>query len=723
MIHLPTFIQDLSLILIAAGFVTVFFKKIGQPVVLGYIISGFLISSHVWFLPTVTDLPNIQVWAEIGVVFLLFALGLEFSFKKLFKVGGAATLTALVEIIGMITLGILSGHFFGWSILNSLFLGGILAISSTTIIIRTIGETGMKGRGFVDFVFGILIIEDLVAVLLLVLLSTVAVTNQFNGRELLYSAFKLVFFVVFCFLSGIFILPSLLKAIRKNLNDEMLLIVVLAFCFIMVKISTAAGFSPALGAFMMGSILAETSEVKKIEHLVRPVRDLFGAIFFVSVGMLIDPVILIEYSGPIAILTLVTILGKFITILIGSLISKKSLRHSIQAGLSLAQIGEFSFIIASLGNSLKVTSAFLYPIAVGVSVITTFITPYLIANIDPIYIWMEKFFPLSTRNGQHLKIPDQHLSKGEIWKKKFSSSIILIVLNSVIIYAIFYFFSWLFPKKGNMLSFWLTLIFSAPFFWAIIMKKREGDTTNKGERISFIILEIIRVVLVWALFRYLASQYISPKIATSIALFFTLALLFLFSRYLRVIYYAFEKHFMKNFLESENIERESSHSNLAPWDARISNFIIPSESEVAGKTLHELKIRENFGISIALIERGELFIAAPDRNEKLFPNDRVAMIGSDDNLEIFTNFLKIKKTSSLSNQISNYALHQIHVSDKTPFAFKTIRKSGIREKTGGMVAGVERHGEKILNPDSNLEILPGDILWIVGDSQKMQNLS
>lgn len=721
MIHLPTFIQDLSLILITAGLVTILFRKIGQPVVLGYIIAGFLVSSHVWFLPTVSDLPNIQVWADIGVIFLLFALGLEFSFKKLLKVGGAATFTALVEIIGMIALGILSGHFFGWSLINSLFLGGILAISSTTIIIRTISETGMKGRGFVDFVFGILIIEDLVAVLLLVLLSTVALTNQFNGKELLYSAFKLIFFVVFCFLTGIFILPTLFKILRKNLSDEMLLIVTLALCFLMVLLSTLAGFSPALGAFMMGSIVAETSEVKKIEHLIKPIRDLFGAIFFVSVGLLINPAILMEYSGPIAILTLVTIFGKFSTILIGGLLSKKSLRHCVQTGLSLAQIGEFSFIIAALGLNLKVTNEFLYPIAVGVSVITTFITPYLIANIDPIYIWIEKFLPLKFQENLTIQ-PEQNLSQEKKWKKYFSSSLILIILNAVIIYAIFYFFSWLFPSKGDLKCFWLTLLFSAPFFWAILMKKRDKINPNKEERISFILLEIIRILMVWGLFRHLASQYISPKLATSLALLFTISLLFLFSAFLKFIYISFEKHFMRNFLQSENNTQEFLDNDYELWEAHISNFIIPPESEVVGKTLHELKIRENFGISIALIERGELFIAAPGRDEKLFPNDRIAMIGSDEKLEFFTNFLKIKKTSTLSNQISNYILHKIHVTDKLSIAYKSIRKSEIREKTEGLVAGVERHGEKILNPDSNLVLLPGDIIWIVSDASKLENL-
>jgi len=719
LIQIPAFILDMGLILMAAGFVTVLFRRIGQPVVLGYIIAGFLVSSHVWFLPSVSDLPNVQVWAEIGVIFLLFALGLEFSFKKLLRVGGPATLTALIEIMGMVALGNLFGRLFGWSLIDSLFLGGILAISSTTIIIRTFSETGMKSRGFVDFVFGVLIIEDLVAVLLLVLLSTVAVTSELNGGDLISSALKLVFFVIFCFVAGIFIIPTLIKFLKHHTNDEMLLIVSLALCFAMVKISTLAGFSPALGAFMMGSILAETSEVKKIDHLFKPVKDLFGAIFFVSVGMLIDPKVLIEYKMPILILTLVTILGKFITILIGGLLARRQLHHTIQAALSLAQIGEFSFIIASLGLSLKVTSAFLYPIAVGISVITTFLTPYMIKNVDALSLWIERLFPERFHNEKG------HKKAKEIkkWQKSFMNSLVHILLNAIIIYGIFYFMEALFPSENKKLGFILTIIFSTPFFWAILMKKREGHTYSKDERTSFIALELVRVLVVWALFRLLAFRHLSPRMATSIALLATLAFLLLLSPMLKKIYLAFEKHFIKNFFETETLARESSHSDLAPWDAHIKNLVVPAESEVAGKTLHELRIRENFGISVALIERGELFIAAPGRDEKIFPNDRISLIGSDDKLERFSELINMRKTSSGKIESKNYTLHRILVTEKMSFAYKTIKKSKLRDKAQGLIAGIERHGERILNPDSNLIILPGDILWIVGDARRINAIN
>lgn len=722
MIHLPPLIHDLSIILIAAGFVTILFRKIGQPVVLGYIIAGFLVSSHVWFLPTVTDLPNIQVWAEIGVIFLLFALGLEFSFKKLLHVGGASSLTALVEVVGMVVLGFVCGKFFGWSSIDSLFIGGILAISSTTIILRTLEETGMKGRGFVDFVFGILIIEDLFAVLLLVLLSTVAVHKQFIGEELLYSVLKLFFFVILYFVSGIFILPSLLKFVRKILTDEMLLIVSLAFCFLMVTLSTMAGFSPALGAFIMGSILAETSDVKKIEHLILPVKDLFAAIFFVSVGMLIDPKSLIEYGWPILLLTFLTIFGKFFSIFIGSLLSKRSLRHSIQASLSLAQIGEFSFIIASLGINLKVTSSFLYPTAVGVSVITTFISPYLIRNIDPIFVWIEKCLPTISRETIKRKSSPTHTEQEEKskWKNSIFNSLSFITLNAVIVLAIFYTLFWISTGINKYVGLLATILFSAPFLWALLLRKANPPTTNQREKLTFIFLETFRIIVACSIIWYMIRHFITDPMIIAISIFILLILLFLGSPILKKIYSKFEKHFIKNFFEKENV---SQAPNFGPWDAHISYLNIPAESEIAGKTLHELKIRETFGASIALIERGHLFITAPGRDEKLFPNDRVAVIGDDEMIANLTHFLKSTKVFTPNTKVENYAIHKVLVTESMSFANKTIRKSGIREKTDGLVVGIERHGERILNPDSMLKILPDDILWIVGDSSKIEKIN
>jgi CPA2 family monovalent cation:H+ antiporter-2 len=622
----------------------------------------------------------------------------------------------------MVILGHISGRFLGWATIDCLFLGGILAISSTTIIIRTIHETGMKGRGFVEFVFGILIIEDLLAVLLLVLLSTIAVTNQFSGKELFYSTLKLSFFIILSFVFGIFIFPSFLKTIRRFLNEEMLLIVSMALCLFTVFLSTLAGFSPALGAFIMGSILAETSEVKKIEQLIRPLKDLFAAIFFVSVGMLINRKELIQYAGPILLLTLITIFGKFFAIMLGAIVSKRSIRHSVQAGLSLAQIGEFSFIIAALGINLKVTSSFLYPIAVGISVITTFTTPYLIRNIDPILIWIDKCLPISSHPIIKKNAPTEKniAEKQKTWINYIYPSLRLIIINSLIISAIAYTFIKIFPINKRIIAFSLAIIFTSPFLWAIFLRKNNPASKTKKDHMIFLNFSLLRLLLTCSLIWYFANLSAITPLMISLSLLMILSILFLASPILKKLYEAFEKHFLKNLLENEI----DTHSPIFdPWEVDISYLVIPAESEVAGKTLHELRIRETFGASIALIERGNLTITAPSRNEKLFPNDRVAIIGSEESVEKLTRFLKSTKAFTPSSKVENYALHKILVTETMSFALKTIRKSGIREKTDGLIIGIERHGEKILNPDSMLKIQPGDLLWIVGDVQKIKNIS
>ena len=712
MLQLSPLIQDLAIILMTAGLTAILLKKIGQPIVLGYILAGFLVNSHIWLLPTVKDVSNIQTWADIGVIFLLFALGLEFSFKKLLHVGVPSSITAIFEIVAMATLGFISGRLFDWSIIDSLFLGGILAISSTAIIVRTLHESGMKGRGFVEFVFGILIIEDLVAILLLVLLSTIALTNQLNKAELFFIAIKLLIFIILCFIFGIFILPSFFKLIRKFISEEILLIASLAFCFVMVQLSNNIGFSPALGAFIMGAILAETSEAKKIESLISPIKNFFASIFFVSVGMLINPKSFIQYWKIILILTFVTIAGKFFSIVIGSLISRRNLRHSIQAGLSLSQIGEFSFIIASLGISLKVTSNFLYPIAIGVSVITTIITPYLIRNIDAIYIWIEKLLPKKSLD--ILREKNKALEATNKYYNSIYAHIIFIILNTVVIITTYKVFEISNFPKNKTITLVIILIITSPFLWALLYKD------NKQDNKIFIYLKITRIFIVIIFNIFLLTKLFSNNALIVIFTMMIMTTLFLSSSLLKNIYSKVEKHFINNFLDEKILPYDA---RLAPWDAHISYLDIPPESEIAGKTLHELKIRETFGASIVLIERGHLYITAPNRNEKLFPYDRIAVIGEKQKVDILLAHLKSTKTFTPNAKLENYGLHKILVEEQMSFSYKTIRKSKIHESTGGMIIGIERHGERILNPDSLLKILPNDLLWIVGDSKKIETLN
>ena len=398
MSHLAPIISDLALILICAGIMTLVFKKLKQPLVLGYIVAGFLASPHFTFTPSVTDAESIKTWSDIGVIFLLFALGLDFSFKKLMKVGGSAVISACTIILCMIAVGIFVGWTFGWKQMDCIYLGGMLAMSSTTIIYKAFDDLGIRQQKFTGLVLSILIIEDILAIVLMVMLSTMAVSKNFEGMEMVGSILKLVFFLILWFVVGMYLIPTFLKRSRKLMSDETLLIFSLGMCFGMVVLAAKVGFSPAFGAFIMGSILAETLDSERIEKLVAPVKDLFGAIFFVSVGMMVDPNLIVEYIWPIVAIIVAILLGQTIFGTGGVLLSGQSLKTSMQCGFSLTQIGEFAFIIASLGVSLNVTSDFLYPIVVAVSVITTFLTPYMIRLSVPAYNFVDKRMPQKWRN-------------------------------------------------------------------------------------------------------------------------------------------------------------------------------------------------------------------------------------------------------------------------------------------------------------------------------------
>lgn len=733
MIHLPNLISDLALILGSAALVTLIFKKFKQPLVLGYIIAGIMVGPNFPLFPTVIDAGNITTWAEIGVIFLLFSLGLEFSFKKLIKVGGSASITAVFEVATMLLLGFLTGKLMGWSHLDSIFLGGILSISSTTIIIRAFEELGVKNQKFAGLVFGILIVEDLVAILLLVLLSTLALSQQFAGAEMMSSLLKLGFFLVLWFLAGIFLIPTFLRLVRKQMNDETLLIVSLALCLLMVLLAVEAGFSPALGAFIMGSILAETTKAERIEHITKPVKDLFGAIFFVSVGMLIDPAKLKEYAGPIAIITLVTVLGKFFSTAAGALISGQPLKQSVKAGMSLSQIGEFSFIIATLGLTLKVTSDFLYPIAVAVSAVTTFITPYLIRSAEPFYRLIERTLPVKFvyRLNRYASNVNAIRNVSE-WRVILKSYAYVTILNSVVIIGLVFLSSYFlapFIKEkiqsdlaANILTSVIALLCITPFLWGLAMKKITTATEHnvwlsQKYRGPLVVLEIIRILLAIFFVGFLLDKLFSPLVAFIVGLAIIIIITVVFSRRLQLLYDVIEERFMLNLHARELKQKEGiSVKEMLPWDAHIAEFEILPESPFIGKTLVELGLRERFGINIARIERGKITINIPKKEERLYPGDNIFVIGTDEQLDQFRKELEILPVEPTEQKSNHEVLLQQFIVDKGfPYISKTIRESGIREKTHGLIVGIERNGQRILNPDSSTSFSEGDIVWIVGE--------
>ena len=724
--HLQPLITDLGLILITAGIAVLIFKKLKQPLVLGYLVAGFLAGNNFDFFPSIRDMKSVEVWAEIGVIFLLFSLGLEFSFKKLMSVGAAASVNAITQIVTMVILGYFVGQWLGWEKMDCIFLGVILSISSTTIILKTFDELGLKTQKFVGIVIGSLIVQDIVAILMMVLLSTLAVSQQFSGEELMFSILKLIFFLTIWFVGGIFFIPTLLKKAKPLLTDEMMLIISIALCLMMVIFAANVGFSPALGAFIMGSIIAETTQAEHIEHLVKPVKDLFGAVFFVSVGMLIVPDTLFNYALPVGILTLVVILGQSTSSIMGALISGQPLKQSIQIGMTLAQIGEFSFIIATLGMTLNVTSDFLYPVVVAVSAVTTFTTPFMIKMAVPFSEILEKKLPRKwVRNIARYSANTQAIKAVSTWRIVLRAYIMQIVIHTIIITALILIsVNFMLPlvkdlKYGVAIAALITIIIISPFLWALALRRVAVAEVNilfeeRKYRGPILMMIFIRMALAVFYIGFFLNIFFSPVIAF-FALIIAIGIYFIAPKKLNEQYHRIENHFLKNFNGRDEKKVFRRYGNLTPWDGHLSNFEIARESNIAGKTLKELRIREDLGVNIAFIKRGEITIKIPTQNERLFPGDEIGVIGTDDQLQKFKTYLDLHEFEiSPVKKAIEIVLQQIELHDEE-YIGKSIKESKLRERTNGLIVGIEKNGRRILNPESTVMLEKKDILWIVGD--------
>ena len=731
--HLEPLISDLGLILMTAGIAVLIFKKLKQPLVLGYLIAGFLAGNHFDFFPSVKDIKSVEVWAEIGIIFLLFSLGLEFSFKKLMKVGGTASITAVTQIVTMLFIGYFTGQWMNWSKMDSLFLGVILSISSTTIILKTFDELGVKGQKFAGIVIGSLIVQDLVAILMMVLLSTIAVSQQFSGMELIQSVLKLLFFLTIWFIGGIFFIPTLLKKAKHLLTDEMLLIISIALCLMMVGLAANVGFSPALGAFIMGSIIAETTQAEHIEHLIKPVKDLFGAVFFVSVGMLINPETLFTHTWPVVILTIVTLFGQSVSSTIGALFSGQPLKQSVQTGMSLSQIGEFSFIIAAMGMTLNVTSDFLYPIVVAVSAVTTFTTPFMVKFSTPFSEYLSKKLPRRwIKRIERYSANTQAIKSVSNWQIVINSYLTQLVVFSTIILAVILLSSkYLLPlvddfKYGNALGALITLVAVSPFLWALSLRRFAANEVSilieeRKYRGPIIMMFLFRLLLSIFFIGFLLNIFFSPKIAF-LVLIAAIIVYFIFQKRLNGHYYKIEGHFLKNLNDREIAKVKKNISSLSPWDEHMAFFDIAPASDIAGKTLKELQIREQMGINIASIKRGEFMINIPKADERLFPGDEICVIGTDVQVKEFKTYLDQHEIDIPDNFIEpEIVLQQIELKNES-YIGKTIRDSKLREKTNGLIVGIEKKRKRILNPESNVILEKDDILWIVGDKNLLADL-
>lgn len=745
--EVPTLINDLALILIVASTVTLLFKKLKQPLVLGYIMAGFIVSPHMPYTMSVMDTVDIKTWADIGVMFLLFSLGLDFSFKKIIKMGITPVITTLTIIFAMMTLGIVVGHAFDWKRMDCIFLGGMLAMSSTTIIYKAFTDMGLRQQKFAQPVMSVLILEDILAIVMMVMLSAIASGNNPDGGEMIGSVVKIGFFLVLWFVVGIFAVPWFLRSTRKLVNNETLLIVSLGLCCLMAVVSTKVGFSSAFGAFVMGSILAETIEAAKIEKLVAPVKDLFGAVFFVSVGMLVDPKIIVEYAVPIGVLVLTILLGQSIFGTFGFLIGGQSLKSAMRCGFSMAQIGEFSFIIASLGLSLHVTGEFLYPVVVAVSVITTFLTPYMIRLSVPSYNVLERHLPKTwVRALNNITLSHPSSAPKSNWHSLIAQmariTLIYSILSVATIALMFTFFLPFIRRMMPGMHWWangicgvLTVMFIAPFLRAIVMKKNHSEefralwNDSRSNRMPLLVTILVRLIIASAFVFYICNFLTRFTNALMMTIAVAVVGIMILSRGLKKQSIKMERMFVQN-LRSRDIEQQVLglkkplyEGHLLDRDIHISEIEIPENSTWAGLCLADLRLSNRFGIHVSSILRGHRRINIPGGDDIVFPGDKLQVIGSDSQLaaahaavagDIEPDDPDIEKREM--------RLSQIVIDNHSPFVGKTLPETGLRSEFNCMVVGREEGKENLSMVGPAYKFRLGDILWIVGEDDALKRV-
>ena len=736
-------VAELAIILIAAGVFTIISKALKQPVILGYIVAGFLVGPHLGLFPQFSA-ESVHEWSEIGIIFLLFGLGLEFSFKKLLKVGSSALLMAGVNCIGMMFVGVMTGNALGWSTMESIFLGGMLSMSSTTIIVKAYNDMGLKKKPYANLIFGALVVEDLIAVLLMVLLSTLAVSNKFAGGEMLLALGKLVLYIVLSFIVGIYVFPTLFKKARNYLSDEILLIVSIGLCFGMVVLASKAGFSSALGAFLMGSILSETFEGENIARLTSGIKDLFGAIFFVSVGMMVDPGVIAEHWSTILVITVVAMAGILICSTTGALLAGKGLDTAVHSGFTLAQIGEFSFIIAGLGCSLGVLRDFIYPVIISASVITTFTTPYMIKAGDPVTLWLSRVLPASVlariNPSQSAVEPESNVEKRE-WRTLLKSYFIRVGIYSILLLGVLlasYLFLdklivLIFPSLSDVAVKWtgmiVTLAVMSPFLYGLAVMN--SDTVNRSARYllksrsSFVWPIVALMTLRAALATFFVLLVVVARFKLSffaiILVVLLVAAVYLVARFTVKRTGGMESRFMRNFNAKDLAERKKTivkstiDDMMAGYDVHIGYVTVSADSRHIGRQLREMPFRHTTGINIIKIGRGSRSILIPSGSEYIYPGDLLVAVGTTEQLEAFEKSMAEDiELFEEDRSHEKFVVAQTEVTEDSKLLGVTLRDTDMRS-AGCMVVSVVHEGEMITNPKPEYCFSIGDKVWLAGE--------
>ena len=758
MSHLPTIITDLAMILLVAGVTTILFKKINQPLVLGYIIAGFITGPNFVFFPTVADKVNVQAWSEIGVIFLLFALGLEFSLYKLKKVGSTAFVSTAVIIFSMLFVGYGVGQLLGWSHMDSIFLGGMLSMSSTAIIIKAFDDLQLREKSFTEVVFGVLIVEDIAGIAMMVILATIAVaTSGISTVELVLSVGRLVFFLVLWFVAGMYLIPTFFKKAQKLMTDETLVVVSIGLCLGMVYLATSLGFSSALGAFIMGSLIAEAPNAEHIEHLVSPIKDLFGAVFFVSVGMMVNPALLLDYAVPVAVLVATTILGQLFFSTCGVLAAGQKLHTAVLCGFSLTQIGEFSFILATLGMNLGVTSDFLYPIIVAVSVITTFTTPFFINAAEPAYAKLVSILPQRFLDWLERYTDNNDIKGDQDWKNLLTDYVLHMVIYATLLFAIMLGSSlYLLPylqdnlqlPYANFIAAAATFLVMAPLLRAILVN-RAGSAElfsilwfkRRANHLPLMILILGKVLLascsLYFIFNDLMGIHgILAFGAIIVAVYFIASSDWLMGEYLRI-----ESRFLVNLNEKHmRKHREAQGGEQGHWfdeELYLAYYKVADNSPIIGKTMKQLAVRQYYGCNVLQIRTPQATIDMPGGEVMVTKGANLLLIGSASQLKIMDAAI-IQRHLELHRLWGPVTMRQFMLEDHayapeqqflslaitidkhSPILGTSLKAADLRQKWSCLVIGLERGAFTITNPNVSLVFEENDLLWVLG-KQKMMN--
>lgn len=734
------FVNDLAIILITAGLCTIICRALKQPLILGYIIAGFIISPNLGIFG-ISSQEAVEQWSDIGIIFLMFALGLEFSFKKLIAAGSQAIVTAVSKFIGVFIIGFLIGQALGWTSMESIFLAGLLSMSSTVVVIKTYDDFGLKKEPYAGIVFGTLVVEDMIAIMLMVLLSTLAVSNNFSGGEMLLNFGKLIFFLVLWFVVGIYLIPTLLKKTDKYLSDEILLIISLGLCFGMVALATKSGFSSALGAFMMGSILAETVENEKILKLISPIKDLFGAIFFVSVGMMIAPAQIAAHWWIILVLALTVVITHFAFVTVGIILAGGNLRNAIHSGFSLAQLGEFGFIIAGVGVSLGVMRDFIYPVIIAVSVLTIFTTPYTIKLAGPVYRWLQRILPEGLLARVDRQNFEERRSRAEVseWKKVLTSYMIRVLVYSVLLVAVLIlsarFLDGLVSKilpdigaRGHQAVCILTTLFvMAPFLYGLVSRQHRSQasiqkllTAKRTNTWPLVGLDVARIFIAMGFVLAAITHYVKLSGWVILVLLITGFILLVITRNFLKRYHTLESRFLKNLNDKEETVRRmrpvtvSVKQSLGSYDVHIEEMTVSQESSWAGQKLKNLPLRENSGANIIKITRGKKNYTIPDGDTVIYPGDKLFAVGTGEQLAAMQSMLQASNAEYTCDDDHSFKVETMTLTEKSYLTGQSLRGLNLRSY-GCMIISLLRDGNFETNPKPDTVFRAGDTVWLAGD--------